>query len=71
MLTDSFVLIVETKLLRIMKEENIYKIRALSFCILNFFKIFFLYQNFENVVFNSIFLNSNNIGIKKKLHARL
>jgi hypothetical protein len=31
----------------------------------------FLYQNFENLVFNPIFLNSNNIGIEKKLHYRL
>jgi len=28
MLTDSFALIVEIKLLQIMKEENIYKVRA-------------------------------------------
>jgi hypothetical protein len=40
MLTDSFVLIVETKLLRIMKEENIYKVWAL--CFVTFLKKIFI-----------------------------
>jgi hypothetical protein len=65
MLTDSFVLTVEKMFTDYERRQYLHGL-SVEFLFFKLFQnFFFLYQNFENVVFYPIFLNSNNIGIKK------